>query len=156
MKRLALITALSIAAASVVAASERPDAGSAYAPGLGEFMAATQMRHAKLWFAGRARNWPLAEFEVHEIREGLEDAAKLHPTLKGDIPVAEMIKSNLDAPLEDLAKAIAAKDRGQFTRAFDKLSAGCNACHTAAAHPYIRIQRPTVPPVTNQRFSPAR
>jgi hypothetical protein len=154
MGRLALIAALSIATAGAVAASERPS-GASYAPGLGEFMAATQVRHAKLWFAGRARNWPLAEFELHEINEGLEHAAKLHPTLK-DIPVAAMIKSNLDDPLADLAKAIAAKNRSQFTRAFDKLTAGCNACHTAAAHAFIKIRRPTVPPVPNQQFSPAR
>jgi len=51
-----------------------------YAPGLGEFMAATQLRHAKLWFAGQAKNWDLAGYEVDEIKEGLEDAAKQFPT----------------------------------------------------------------------------
>ncbi len=154
MERLALIAVLSIGAASFGAASEQP-VSEAYAPGLGEFMSATQVRHAKLWFAGRARNWPLAEFELHEINEGLEDAAKLHPTFEG-IPVAAMIKSNLDAPLAELAKAVAAKNKGQFTRAFDRLTAGCNACHTAASHAFIRIQRPSAPPVPNQRFSPGK
>jgi hypothetical protein len=37
-----------------------------YAPGLGEFMTATQLRHAKLWFAGRAKNWDLAGYEIDE------------------------------------------------------------------------------------------
>jgi hypothetical protein len=31
-----------------------------YAPGLGEIMTFTQMRHAKLWMAGEAENWELA------------------------------------------------------------------------------------------------
>ncbi len=57
--------------------------------------AATQLRHAKLWFAGKNRNWALAAYEVDEIKEGLGDAAKLHPIVDG-IPVAEMVKSILD------------------------------------------------------------
>ena len=46
-------------------------------------MAATQVRHAKLWFAGKNKNWALAAWEVDEIREGLEDATKLHATMTG-------------------------------------------------------------------------
>src|ERR1700746_2670892 len=45
----------------------------AYRPGLGEFMLAIQLHHAKLWFAGQNQNWPLADFEVHEILESLDD-----------------------------------------------------------------------------------
>jgi hypothetical protein len=136
-----------------VGAAER-SASDAYVPGLGEFMSATQVRHAKLWFAGDAKNWDLARFELDEIKEGLEDAARLQPTYEG-IPVADMIKADLDAPLSGLAKAIEAKDRKEFTRAFDVLTAACNACHTAAAHAFIRIKRPTAPPVSNQVFTPA-
>jgi hypothetical protein len=44
----------------------------AYRSGLGEFMNGIQMHHAKLWFAGTNQNWPLAAFEVNEIKEGLE------------------------------------------------------------------------------------
>jgi hypothetical protein len=35
------------------------------------------------------------------------------------------------------------------------LTAACNACHTAAAHAFIKIKRPTAPPVSNQVFAPA-
>src|SRR5947207_8992364 len=44
-----------------------------YKPGFGEFMSGIQTHHAKLWFAGINQNWPLAEFEVHEIQESLDD-----------------------------------------------------------------------------------
>ena len=152
MKRFATIAVLILAAAGAVGAGERP-ASEIYIPGFGEFMSATQVRHAKLWFAGDARNWELAAFELDEIKEGLEDATRLHPTHEG-IPVADMIKANLDAPLSGLAKAIEAKDKNGFTRAFDVLTAACNACHTAASHGFIRIQRPTSPPVSNQVFAP--
>jgi hypothetical protein len=152
MNRLATIAVLILTAAEAVGAGERP-ASEPYIPGLGEFMSATQVRHAKLWFAGNARNWELAAFELDEIKEGLGDAARVHPTHEG-VAVADMIKANLDAPLADLAKVIEAKDESGFSRAFDRLTAGCNACHMTAAHAFIRIHRPTAPPVSNQIFAP--
>src|SRR5215469_11885844 len=47
-----------------------------YAPGLGEFMSGIQVHHEKLWFAGRAENWKLAEFEIGEMQEAVDDIKK--------------------------------------------------------------------------------
>src|SRR5678815_534119 len=47
-----------------------------YKPGFGEFMSGIQVHHAKLWFAGQNQNWPLADFEINEIKEALEDIPK--------------------------------------------------------------------------------
>src|ERR1700712_4840560 len=44
-----------------------------YKPGLGEFMSSIQIHHAKLWFAGENQNWQLADFEIGEIKEALEN-----------------------------------------------------------------------------------
>lgn len=153
MKRTLIIALLASSLTGAVAADEQPTA-EPYVPGFGEFMGATQVRHAKLWFAGEAENWELAAYELDEIREGLEDAVKLHPTHK-DVPVAEMIKAKLDAPLGDVEKAIETKEKSRFTRAFDGLTAACNACHTEASYGFIKVQRPTRPPVSNQVFAPA-
>src|SRR5262245_49113865 len=38
-----------------------------YVPELGELMILQQVRHTKLWFAGEAGNWPLAEYEIEEL-----------------------------------------------------------------------------------------
>ena len=57
MKRIIATTVALVA--SVLFAAAQP-ARESYAPGLGEFMTATQLRHAKLWFAGRMNNWDLA------------------------------------------------------------------------------------------------
>ncbi len=124
-----------------------------YAPGLGEFMTATQLRHAKLWFAGQAKNWPLAAFEIDEIKEGLDDAVKLFPTHDG-LPVADMIKAATEAPLDELDKAVEAKSSTKFAAAFDNLTKACNSCHAGAKKEFIKIQRPTAPPLTNQVFRP--
>jgi hypothetical protein len=88
--------------ASVMFAGAQP-AKEPYEPGLGQFMTATQLRHAKLWFAGKQNNWDLAAYEIDEIKEGLEDAARLHPTFDG-VPVAAMIKTIIDPRMEELEK----------------------------------------------------
>jgi hypothetical protein len=152
MKRI-VITAI-ILATTVVFAAAQP-AKEPYEPGLGEFMTATQLRHAKLWFAGKNNNWALAAYEIDEIKEGLEDAARLHPTFNG-VPVAEMIKTIIDPRLERLEKAVEGKNSTEFIAAFDELTNGCNSCHAGASKPFIHIQRPTAPPLTNQNFAPAK
>ena len=152
MKRIVLGAMVVLTSAMLAAAEPAKDR---YEPGLGEFMTATQLRHAKLWFAGKNDNWGLATYEVDEIKEGLEDAARLHSIFQG-IPVAKMIKTIINPRIERLEKAIAAKNGTQFVAAFDDLTDGCNACHAAAGKPFIRIQRPTAPPLTNQNFAPVK
>jgi hypothetical protein len=152
MKR--VVTAIVALSASVMFAAAQP-ARESYEPGLGEFMIATQLRHAKLWFAGKQNNWDLAAYEIDEIKEGLEDAARLHPTFDG-VPVAEMIKTIIDPRIEELEKAVRAKSSAKFMVAFDKLTSGCNNCHAGANKPFIRIQRPTESPLTNQNFAPEK
>ena len=58
-----------------------------YQPGLGEIMALQQMRHIKLWFAGHAGNWPLADYEIGELNDEYQ-RRQCHPhpkTLEGQI-----------------------------------------------------------------------
>jgi hypothetical protein len=152
MRRI-VITAI-ILTASILFAAAQP-AMQPYKPGLGEFMTATHLRHAKLWFAGKDSNWDLAAYEIDEIKEGLEDAARLHPTFDG-VPVAEMIKTIINPRIERLEKAVEGKNSTQFIAAFDELTNGCNSCHAGASKPFIHIQRPTEPPLTNQNFAPVK
>lgn len=147
-------TAASIAAIMllpVVAGAQEqsaPPAAAADQPGLGEIMTLQQLRHIKLWFAGRAGNWPLADYEVGELNEGFEDVDKL---LGG-----ETVDKAVGAPLKALQKAVDGKNRAAFTTAFDSLSAGCNSCHHSLDHAFIVIQRPTSLPYSNQNFEPQK
>ena len=126
-----------------------------FTPGLGEIMTLQQMRHLKLWYAGQAGNWPLADYELDELKEGFEDIVKYYPTLDG-APTGTMAAAVTDGEVAALNKAIAAKDRKQFTAGFDKLTAACNACHQSAKHAFIIVQRPSGNPYANQAFVPAR
>ena len=142
---------LCIPLASTAAA---PDPAPAYVPGLGELMGANQMRHAKLWFAGEAGNWPLAAYELDELREGFDDVLTFQPHFKGK-PIDKLLKPITEPALAQLEAAIAAKDRTRFEAAFDELSRACSSCHRELGYGFVAIQRPTAPTFTNQRFAPS-
>jgi hypothetical protein len=155
MKRavVALVACFSLAA--LTANAQNASAPSAPAapmkmdyPGLGEVMTLQQLRHIKLWFAGRAGNWALADYEIGELNEGFEDADKL----VGGGTVAKMV----GGPVKALQQAIAEKNSAAFATAFDSLSAGCNSCHHLLSHPFIVIQRPILLPYSDQSFAPAK
>jgi len=114
-------------------------------PKVSEIMAQQQMRHIKLWFAGHAGNWPLADYELDALEDGFDD---LNQQFGGDT-----VKNAVGAPIAALEKAIEAKDRAVFTGAFDKLTAGCNNCHHLLDHAFIVIQRPTLLPYSDQFFA---
>ena len=126
-----------------------------YTPGLVEFMMHVQSHHSKLWLAGNARNWDLADYQLDELKELLEDIAKRVPNYR-DVPVGQMIESTTMPPIGDVESAIKARDFAKFTAAFDKLTAACNACHEAANRGFIVIQRPATSPFPNQSFAPRR
>lgn len=129
---------------------------SPYTPGLGEIMTLTQMRHTKLWFAGQAGNWPLAAYEVDELKEGFEDAARFHPTHKdAPLPISELIPKMTAEPVRPIEDAIAARNAGHFVETYDALTSACNSCHRATNFGFNVVGRPTTNPYTNQVFEPA-
>lgn len=119
-----------------------------YRPGLGEFMLGIQMHHAKLWFAGKAQNWELANFEMEEIEETLGDV-KQYCTDRPAVKSIDMI----NPAVEGLKQAIQAKDEAKFASGFTLLTNTCNTCHVATQHGFNVIRIPDVPPVSNQQFS---
>jgi len=44
-----------------------------FRPGLHSLMIEMQFRHANIWFSGDAENWPLADYQLHEMEELVED-----------------------------------------------------------------------------------
>ncbi len=139
---------------AMAAGQVRADANG-YVPGLGEIMSLQQMRHAKLWLAGSRGNWTLADYELDELREGFDDARSHYPTHDG-VPVGAMIAGLTPVPLDAIGKAIERKSPADFAKAFDGLSAACNACHQAAKRGFIRIRRPSGSAFGNQDFNPSQ
>src|SRR5262245_1811227 len=155
MSREILTVAACLAATLPTSLAISEPAKEQHGPGLLEVMMATQSHHAKLWYAGNARNWELADYQVDELKEGLEDAAKQIPDYKG-VPIGSMIESLMMPPIAEVAAAIKAQDRTKFVAAYDKVTAACNACHNGSKRGFIVIQRPAGAAFPNQAFAPKR
>jgi hypothetical protein len=125
----------------------------AYVPGLEQFMNVILIEHNKLWFAAKARNWPLAAYELGEIKEIMGDVQDLVPTFK-NLPLADMLDAVITKEIAALEKSIEAKDYTSFTVGYDKLTQACNACHQGTENGFVVIRRPTQPAFTNQDYRP--
>jgi hypothetical protein len=149
MNKIAIVAVATLAAALTggMAAGE-PSHG----PSLVDIMMTTQAHHTKLWLAGNAGNWELADYQADELKEGLEDAAKAIPDYKG-VPIGKMIENLVMPPIEEVESAIKARDRAKFAAAYDKLTTACNACHQGSNRAFIVIQRPTASAFPNQAFT---
>jgi hypothetical protein len=119
----------------------------AYKPGVGEFMSGIQAHHTKLWFAGQNQNWKLADFEIHEIMESIEDIQK-YETDRKETQLIGMIKPAIDS----INQAIEQKNLKLFTRSFSFLTNTCNQCHRAAAFEFNVVKIPDSLPFSNQDF----
>jgi hypothetical protein len=127
--------------------SAQPDAATEpYEPSIGDIMARQQERHIKLWFAGVGGNWPLADYEVGQLKDGFDDIDR---KIGGDT-----VEKAVGDAIAALERAVEAKNRDGFADAFDQLTAGCNGCHHTLDHAFIVILRPTSLPYGNQSFAP--
>lgn len=146
----ALLIAFAVASAFPVLADNWPVTGpsQSYAPRLGDIMGATQLRHFKLWYAGREKNWSLAAYELGQIKESFQDAM----TFYSGLPVADMSTMFTQAALIDAA--IKTRDSEKFANAFGQLTTACNACHQSQGYPFIVIKVPSSSPFSNQSFGP--
>ncbi|OIQ97341.1 hypothetical protein GALL_205990 [mine drainage metagenome] len=118
-----------------------------YKPGLGEFMSSIQIHHAKLWFAGQNKNWDLADFEIKEIKEALDNINK-YCTDRPEIKALGMI----DEPVDSISKAIQDKDFAAFKNNFVVLTNTCTNCHRETNHGFNVLKIPDNPPFSDQDF----
>lgn len=118
-----------------------------YKPGFGDFMGSVQVHHNKLWFAGQNKNWKLADFEVHEIMEAVNDIQK-YQTERKESQMVGMINPALDS----VNAAIQQKNAALFKSSYILLTNTCNNCHRAANFEFNVVKIPDNPPFSNQDF----
>lgn len=119
-----------------------------YKPGFGEFMGNIQEHHAKLWFAGQNENWNLADFEINEIKENLENIQH-YVTDRPESALIPMITPALDS----VSRAIQKQNLDQFKSSYNLLTNTCIACHQDTKHEFIQIQIPNLNTFSNQKFN---
>lgn len=116
---------------------------------LGDIMGLTQLRHIKLFYAGKAQNWPLAGYVLQQLEDTFNDAAVLYTS----IPIEQIIA--LNEPLKRLRDAVRERSPTEFAVGYQDLTNACNSCHIAGQVGFIRMQSPVTSPFSDQNFSPA-
>src|SRR6476646_4805253 len=147
MKRRGLVAIIALAMSFPVGAAEQQSEQAlgnqqqTYTPSLAVVMGLIQVSHFKLWLAGNVRNWPLAEYQLSQMRAILRDARTLFP----NAPAADT--SAMSQSADEFRDAIRAKDGDKFDAAFEKFTAECNSCHKRAGLKFIKIRVPTTSPI---------
>jgi hypothetical protein len=137
-------------------ASPPPNAPVPYVMGMGDLMnTLIQPRHAKLGLAGKAENWPLANYALSELRQAFAGIVKAVPKFHA-MPVGDLVDLALTQPLNAVEAAIKQQDPQKFAAAYDQLSQGCNACHMELDHPYVVIKTPDASVFPDQEFKAQR
>ena len=118
-------------------------------PGLGEIMTLQQLRHIKLWFAGRAGNWPLADYEIGELNEGFEDCEQaVRRRHRGQGASARRCRRCRRSSITRIMRRLPPPSISSPPAA--------TAVTTRWITAFIAIQRPTSLPYSNQNFAPQK
>jgi hypothetical protein len=151
--------AVLFAVATGLARAQAPapaDTSPPYRPGLGDLMTMTvQPRHIKLALAGRQKNWTYAAYELHELQEAFDRAAKAWPQWQS-VPIADLMTAATKEPIASLARAIKDGAGDRFMASYEHLTDACNACHQAANRPMVVIRVPDASSFPDQDFEPPK
>ena len=109
-------------------------------PGLGTIMVEFGHRFYITYYAVQAKNWGLAEYQLHELLEAQEVAEVTRPKYK------KQLKEFEDSNIAQLQEAIKTKDVELFNRYYKETTKACNSCHKTNGHPYIQYKLPNNPP----------
>jgi len=120
---------------------------------LADAMRALALRMSNLWFARNVGSLALFDYEVHEINEVQAELAAASLTEAGRDVDAEVDRLIIQK-LSSLRTALESGDIDAYEKAYRRVLAGCNDCHEATAHPFIRIEVPVGPQLGNRRIGP--
>ena len=120
----------------------------ALVPSNSHIMMDVQWHWTNLWFAGRKKNWPLAQFYFNETRGHIQWLIRKSPIIRSqidnkDVDVAGIFDGVDTSSLAAVKTAIESKDSVQFAAAYRTMTESCYACHKSVGRPYLRPQIPT-------------
>lgn len=104
---------------------------------------------SNLWFAGKAENWPLAEFYWKETLSHLRWAVRIIPVRKDsagrEVKLDDILQSIEQSPFMQMGDIISKKDASQFEKTYRYIIEGCYSCHKASEKPFLRPGIPEHP-----------
>ncbi len=127
-------------------------------PSQSHMMADVGDHFTNLWFAGKAENWPLADFYLSEAKSHLHWAVRRIPIRKDnrgqDVNLVNILEAFENSQLTQLKQAIDRKNRSGFETVYKESLTVCYSCHKAADKPYLRPQIPREPTSRIMNFDP--
>ena len=111
-----------------------------FVPGLGTLMPEIGTRTWKLYYAAKAGNWAMAEFQAAEIRGLMMTGANTRPQYESDL------KGFVDDFVRPVREAAQAKDFSAFEKAYEGMVASANEFHDGVGRNYIVWKTPDMPP----------
>jgi hypothetical protein len=125
----------------------------ALVPSNSHIMMDVQWHWTNLWFAGQAKNWPLAQYYFNESRNHIQWLIKKSPTIRSSGPDREDVDiegifGGIDtSSLADVKTAIEQKNGVKFAAAYKTMLESCYSCHKSVGRPYLR---PMIPKASMQ------
>jgi hypothetical protein len=112
-----------------------------------------QPRHMKLYYAGQAKNWQLAAFQINELRGALARIGRTIPNYR-NINVDSAVASIFTDKLKAVDAAVKSADLAQFNSAYGEMTTACNDCHKGMEHAFLVIKVPDSGNFPDQEFRP--
>jgi hypothetical protein len=138
--------------------AKRVEALEALLPSQSHMMADVGYHFGNLWSAGRAQNWPLADFLLAETKSHLRWAVRRIPIRKDskgqDVNLVNILEAFENSQLAQLKATIDGKDATAFERVYKETLTMCYSCHKASDKPYLRPQIPPEPDTKVINFDP--
>lgn len=115
-------------------------------PGQAHVMSDVDHHYGNLWFAARAKNWPLATFHMNESRFRIAWAVRIRPVRPlpggGEIDLRPMQAHIEQSAFTELKAAIDKHDVKAFEAAYRKGLGECFDCHKAIDKAFLRPEVP--------------
>ena len=107
-----------------------------------------QWHWTNLWWAGKRRNWPLAQYYFNEARNHIQQLVRKNPTIRNqadgtDVELQGIFDGIDTSSLMMVRDAIMKKDGVEFEKDYKVMLESCYSCHKAVGRPYLRPQMPT-------------
>jgi cytochrome c553 len=132
----------------------------ALVPSNSHIMMDVQWHWTNLWWAGKKKNWPLAQFYFNETRGHIQWLIRKSPVIKSqldqkDVDVAGIFDGIDTSSLAAVKTAIEQKDSTAFASSYRTMLESCYACHKSVGRPYLRPMIPTLQVQASLNMDPA-
>jgi len=118
-------------------------------PGLGTVMMEYGRRLSMAYQSVQAGSWGMAQYQVKEAAEIQEVGETTRPGK------ADLLKGFEHQFLDQLAEDILGKDKKAFNGHYQDAIVGCNSCHVATGHGYVKVRIPNSTPEAFLKLGPS-